>query len=61
MDLHLAVRFPGLPVMNYRAEAGAALAFAADAARTGSPASITIDFAVSADMALLPCQRLFQR
>ncbi|MFI8975253.1 hypothetical protein ACIGO9_20370 [Nocardia asteroides] len=61
MELHLAVRFPGLcQVLDFRADRAAALAFAADARRIGSQAVITVDAAVSADMPLLPCQRLFQ-
>lgn len=58
MELHLAVEFPGGPVLDFRAERSIAERFAAEMARHGS-AAVTVDSAVSADMALLPNHRLF--
>lgn len=59
MELHLAVAFPGCPVLDFRAEKSVAEIFAAEVRRCGGPA-VTLDSAVKAGMRLLPYQRLFK-
>lgn len=60
MELHLALTFPGLPTFHFRAEKAIAETFVAEARRYGITAAITLDSAVSAAMAVLPCRRLFE-
>lgn len=62
MDSHITVEFSinGLPViLHYRAERSAADVFAAEMRRKSPSRTVTVDDAVTEEMARLPCQRLF--
>lgn len=56
---HMTVRFPGRPLMHYRADAEAAHTLAKAAYERG-PATIRIDQDIREELQPMPCQRLWR-